>query len=168
MYLFGGTGDENESYSATNPPFESSDIWNGWVLFTDFNGNIIRSDVFCHEEVNTATEYGDLTENGFVIFNDTDAFGDTEVGVMKIINPSLTNNNYNISNLIDLFPNPSSKYINVNIDSVLEAVVFDLLGKELIRENIIGRLDISSLESGTYILNLTDGINTLTHKIIKD
>ena len=36
VYLFGGTGDENESYSATNPPFESSDIWNGWVLFTDF------------------------------------------------------------------------------------------------------------------------------------
>ena len=87
---------------------------------------------------------------------------------MKIINPSLTNNNYNISNLIDLFPNPSSKYINVNIDSVLEAVVFDLLGKELIRENITGRLDISSLDSGTYILNLTDGTNTLTHKIIKD
>ena len=40
--------------------------------------------------------------------------------------------------------------------------------KELIRENITGRLDISSLESGTYILNLTDGINTSTHKIIKD
>ena len=87
---------------------------------------------------------------------------------MKIINPSLTNNNYNISNLIDLFPNPSSKYIDVNIDSVLEAVVFDLLGKELIRENITGRLDISSLEQGTYILNLSDGINTSTHKIIKE
>ena len=168
VYLFGGTGDENESYSATNPPFESSDIWNGWVLFTDFNGNIIRSDVFCQEGVNTATEYGDLTENGFVIFNDTDAFGDTEVGVMKIINPSLTNNNYNISNLIDLFPNPSSKYINVNIDSVLEAVVFDLLGKELIRENVTDKLDISQLEKGTYILNLSDGINTSTHKIIKE
>jgi hypothetical protein len=50
----------------------------------------------------------------------------------------------------------------------LEAVVFDLLGKELLRENITGRLDISSLEKGTYILNLTDGINTSTHKIIKD
>ena len=69
---------------------------------------------------------------------------------------------------ITIYPNPSSKYINVNIDSVLEAVVFDLLGKELIRENITGRLDISSLEKGTYILNLTDGINTSTHKIIKE
>ena len=72
------------------------------------------------------------------------------------------------TNLINIFPNPSSKYINVNIDSELEAVVFDLLGKELIRENITGRLDISSLEKGTYILNITDGINTSTHKIIKE
>jgi len=69
---------------------------------------------------------------------------------------------------IKIFPNPSSKYINVNIDTEFEAVVFDLLGKELIRDNITGRLDISSLEKGTYILNLTDGINTSTHKIIKE
>ena len=69
---------------------------------------------------------------------------------------------------ITIYPTPSSKYINVNIDSELEAVVIDLLGKELIREKITGRLDISSLEKGTYILNLTDGINTSTHKIIKE
>ena len=69
---------------------------------------------------------------------------------------------------ISIYPNPSSKYINVNIDTKLEAVVFDLLGKELIREKITGRLDISSLEKGTYILNLTDGVNTSTHKIIKE
>ena len=72
------------------------------------------------------------------------------------------------TNSINIFPNPSSQYINVNIDSELEAVVFDLLGKELIREKITGRLDISSLEKGTYILNLTDGVNTSIHKIIKD
>ena len=168
VYLFGGTGDENESYSVVNPPFESSDIWNGWVLFTDFDGNIIRSDVFCHENVNTATEYGDLTENGYVIFNDTDAFGDTEVGIMKVVNPSLTNNNYNVFNSIDLFPNPFSDYISISIDSELEAVLFDLLGKELIRENVNGKLDIRSLDRGTYILKLSNGITTSTHKIIKE
>ena len=69
---------------------------------------------------------------------------------------------------ITIYPNPSSKYINVNIDSVLEAVVFDLLGKELIRENVTDKLDISTLEKGTYILNLSDGVNTSTHKIIKE
>ena len=77
--------------------------------------------------------------------------------------------NAELKNLyIKLSPNPSSKYINVSIDSALEAVVFDLLGKELIRENISGRLEMSSLEKGTYILNLSDGVNTSTHKIIKE
>ena len=90
--MFGGTGDES-NYSAVNPPYESSDVWNGWVLQTDFNGDIIQSDVFCHDNVNTATEYGDLTENGYVIFNDTDAQGDTEVGVIKV----QTNNYSNIT-----------------------------------------------------------------------
>ena len=49
--------------------------------------------MFCHDNVNTATEYGDLTEDGYVIFNDTDAQGDTEVGVIKV----QINNNSNIN-----------------------------------------------------------------------
>ena len=69
---------------------------------------------------------------------------------------------------ISIHPNPSSQFINITIGTEMKAVVFDLLGKELIRENINSRLDISSLEKGTYILNLTDGINSSTHKIIKE
>ena len=69
---------------------------------------------------------------------------------------------------ITIYPNPSSDFMYVKNNIELEAVVIDLLGKELIREKITGRLDISSLEKGTYILNLTDGINTSTHKIIKE
>ena len=85
VYLFGGTGDENGSYSVENPPFMSSDIWNGWVLIVDRDGTIMRSDVYCQDEVNTATEYGCIIDKGYVIFNDTDAQGDTEVGVLKIV-----------------------------------------------------------------------------------
>jgi len=94
IYMFGGTGDEG-NYSSVNPPFLSSDIWNGWVLSTDWNGDILNSYVFCQDQVNTATEYGAMIDNGFIIFNDTDAQGDEEVGVMKIINGSnspLSNN----------------------------------------------------------------------------
>jgi len=86
VYMFGGTGDENESYSETNPPFLSSDVWNGWVLIVDWDGNIMRSDVFAHldGQPGAATEYGCITDDGYLIFNDTDAGGDNEVGVMKI------------------------------------------------------------------------------------
>ena len=55
-------------------------------------------DVFSHIEsgekhgVMTATECGSITNNGYVIFNDTDAYGDTEVGVMKIRLPETLSN----------------------------------------------------------------------------
>ena len=87
VYMFGGSGDES-NYSATNPPFPSSDVWVGWVLAVDGAGDVVRSDVFSHGNVNSATEYGALVEGGYVIFNDTDAGGDTEVGVMKVLNGS--------------------------------------------------------------------------------
>tara|TARA_Y100001954_G_C15805591_1_gene602459 strand:- start:306 stop:1682 length:1377 start_codon:yes stop_codon:yes gene_type:complete len=116
VYLFGGSGDES-NYSAINPPFPSSDVWVGWVLALDFDGEIIRSDVFCHEDVNSATEYGYLIENGYVIFNDTDSGGDTEVGVMKIINGS----NPNISSHNNEFSKSDKK---------LEKIV-DALGRDV-------------------------------------
>ena len=72
------------------------------------------------------------------------------------------------TNRIKIYPNPTSDYIFLVNNDELEAIVFDLLGKELIRENISSRLDIRTLEKGTYILNLKDGVNTSTHKIIKE
>ena len=74
----------------------------------------------------------------------------------------------NLENHIKIYPNPSFDYIKINANSNLEAVLFDPLGKEFIRENVTDKLDISRLEKGTYILNLSDGINTSTHKIIKE
>ena len=87
VYMFGGSGDES-NYSASNPPFPSSDIWVGWVLAVDDQGEVVKSDVFSHGNVNSATEYGALVEGGYVIFNDTDAGGDAEVGMMKVLNGS--------------------------------------------------------------------------------
>jgi len=71
------------------------------------------------------------------------------------------------TNSINIFPNPASDFINITVDSELEVLVLDLLGKELIRENINGKLDISFLEKGIYIIKLTDGVNTSSYKIIK-
>lgn len=89
VYLFGGTGDES-GYSEQIAPFESSDVWNGWMLKVDGDGEILHSAVFCQGGVNTATEYGCLIDGGYVVFNDTDAGGDTEVGVMRIAEPQPT------------------------------------------------------------------------------
>ena len=68
----------------------------------------------------------------------------------------------------EIYPNPTSDYIYINNNIELEIVVFDLLGKQVMKEYITNKFDISCLEKGTYILNLSDGINTSTHKIIKE
>tara|TARA_B100001105_G_scaffold165366_1_gene133055 strand:+ start:621 stop:1895 length:1275 start_codon:yes stop_codon:yes gene_type:complete len=69
---------------------------------------------------------------------------------------------------IKLHPNPSSDYIYIDTDSELEAIVYNLLGKQVMKEYVSDKLDISCLEKGTYIVNLTDGINNSTQKIIKN
>ena len=69
---------------------------------------------------------------------------------------------------IKLHPNPTSNYIYTNNNFRLEAEVFNIVGKLVMKEDFITKLDISFLEKGTYILNLTDGINTTSHKIIKE
>ena len=69
---------------------------------------------------------------------------------------------------LKVFPNPAQEFLYIDNDKELEAYVFDLLGKQVLREYINEKLDISCLDKGTYILNLTDGVNTSSHKIIKD
>lgn len=72
-------------------------------------------------------------------------------------------------NDIYLHPNPSSDFVHIKgTDKELEIVVTDLLGKQIIKEQVSKKIDISTLEKGIYIVNLTDGINSTTHKIIKN
>ena len=46
--MFGGTGDESD-YSEINPPFLSSDM--EWLVVSiNHNGDILQSNIYCHEE----------------------------------------------------------------------------------------------------------------------
>lgn len=88
IYMFGGSGSESD-YDAEISPFPSAGTWVGWVLITDFDGQIQRSDVYAHDDVMTATEYGDLIPGGYVICNDADGnweAGETDIGLMKVVN----------------------------------------------------------------------------------
>ena len=63
VYMFGGSGDEsNYSASSTIPIFRHL---GGLVLAVDDQGEVVKSDVFSHGNVNSATEYGALVEGGY-------------------------------------------------------------------------------------------------------
>ena len=176
IYMFGGSGDES-NYSQVYAPFPSSDVWVGWVLGVDMNGDIISSDVFCHDGVNSATEYGALIDSGYFIFNDTDAGGDTELGVMKIINgsnPPILADVLELScQAVKFFPNPSLGQIKITglpDDEPSSVNVFNGIGQLIVNETITSstlNLDLSREKSGAYWIRVcSKSHGTMTREML--
>jgi len=70
---------------------------------------------------------------------------------------------------ISIYPNPTLDmvYIEGNY-SQLKVVVYDILGKQVMNKSITNSIDISQLEKGVYILQLSDGAKLTTQRIVKN
>ena len=71
--------------------------------------------------------------------------------------------------LFNVYPNPAKNVINISSISneALEISVYDLLGKQVIPvQTIQSQLNISSLNSGMYFVNMKQGTNTATKKLL--
>ncbi len=83
------------------------------------------------------------------------------------------NNNFksdNLSNNLNVvfYPNPTKDKLFIEGLSDFEANVFDLYGRKLIHLiNVNGSIDISKLNSGTYLVQLKGAGQTFMQKIIK-
>ncbi|KXX70922.1 T9SS type A sorting domain-containing protein [Flammeovirga sp. SJP92] len=70
---------------------------------------------------------------------------------------------------IEIYPNPTSNLININSFSAITSCrILDLSGKELIKiEQAVEHIDISSLQAGTYILEVQTSEGVSSKKLIK-
>jgi surface protein len=70
---------------------------------------------------------------------------------------------------ISIYPNPSSDlvYIEGNYTQ-LKVVMYDILGKQVMNKAITNSIDISHLEKGVYMLQLSDGVKLTTQRILKN
>ena len=70
---------------------------------------------------------------------------------------------------ISIYPNPTSDivYIGGNYTQ-LKVVVYDILGKQVMNKPITNHIDISQLDKGVYILQLSDGVKLTTQRILKN
>jgi uncharacterized protein (TIGR02145 family) len=66
-----------------------------------------------------------------------------------------------------IYPNPTTDYINIDCSSLESVFVYNILGKELIKETS-NRIDVSTLSKGIYFIKVSDGINSSTKKFIKN
>ncbi|NME71052.1 T9SS type A sorting domain-containing protein [Flammeovirga aprica] len=78
-------------------------------------------------------------------------------------------NEFSTSENIEIYPNPTSGLANINsIYTITSCRVLSLSGKELIKiENTVQSIDISSLQAGTYILEIQTTEGVFSKKLIK-
>jgi uncharacterized protein (TIGR02145 family) len=66
-----------------------------------------------------------------------------------------------------IFPNPTIDYINIDCSSLESISIYNILGKELIKDSS-NRINVSSLSNGVYFIKVSDGINSSTKKFLKN
>lgn len=62
----------------------------------------------------------------------------------------------NIQNALPLYPNPTSGILNIPLENISQTEVFDLSGKILLKFEKETQIDISSLNTGIYLLVVRD------------
>ena len=92
------------------------------------------------------------------------------IGVISAIEfSSLNINELEITGNLKFYPNPTSNsvFLNVENETIKTIYVFDLNGKLIFtKENINNQIDLSNLESGTYLIK-SDNRNINAFKILK-
>ena len=75
----------------------------------------------------------------------------------------------NIIEGFNMYPNPTSTgFVNIKSrsNSKLTASVYDVLGKQVINETITNKLNVSKLNSGVYVMRITQDDATITKKLV--
>ena len=68
---------------------------------------------------------------------------------------------------IILYPNPTTGMLNINIDGIFNAVVYDYQGKVMRKINDAqGQIDLSGLTSGMYFIEIRNDNKNIIEKII--
>ncbi len=153
---------------------------NGTAVTSDFlvdaivYGTSDDDDVELLTGLNQTVQY-DEDENSM---KDTESLQRKDDGTFCVTLPTLRaiNNcvvlsvNQNTAESFAIFPNPATKgYVNITslVSGAKTIAIYDVLGKQIMNTVITGdRLDISSLNSGIYIVKISQAKTSITKKLI--
>jgi hypothetical protein len=141
-----------------------------WVVKINDTGDLIWQQTYGGTKADLGFAIDNTSDNGFILAgyswsNDGDVSGSLNRGkndfwVVKLSPESVSTQEAASQNPnpLDIYPNPASDFVNIEIASdaaVLEVSISDLLGRELLRQPIPngGKVDVSVLESGLYMLS---------------
>lgn len=100
----------------------------------------------------------------FFMFDYGSSFNIDNIEIKPLDDLSINNQQKNI---VSIFPNPTSDFINIKTENKVESVeIFDYSGKLLLQQKS-KKIDIQHLNQGNYLLKVTTDKGSLTKKIIK-
>jgi hypothetical protein len=70
---------------------------------------------------------------------------------------------------LKVYPNPVSNgtfYIDTNANSTKEVIVYDVLGKQVVKTSTTNAVNVSNLKGGVYIVKITEEGKTATRKLV--
>lgn len=72
------------------------------------------------------------------------------------------------SSQIKIYPNPVESQLNISgLNTVVEATVFDMLGRRQLQSEVINSLDVSGLKSGLYMVEIKSETSSKVFKMLK-
>lgn len=148
-------GDGTATFS-TGTNYDVSDGTNTTAMRTDFYSADYIGSVIPTSVVNLVGVGGEYN-------------GSAQVYARSLADITLSNNTFQATDF-NLYPNPTSTgfvTINTNNASPVNVKVFDILGKQVLESNVANsQLNVSALNSGIYILKLTQDNASVTKKLV--
>lgn len=140
----------------------------------NLQGGIVKNIKFISDNSKISAEINDKDELVITPL----AKGNSSVGVVFNSNGKLVEKTYHIDTntlsianaqktKIDIYPNPTSDFINIKTDeSIQEVQMWDISGK-LVKTSLGNKLDIRHLSQGIYIIRIKTDKTIHTHKVMK-
>lgn len=152
------------------------------------SGTVRQLEVLVNGNVNyTLSQFGEDSGISYTTYNFTVSFNQPGPVVIRIKNVGNTTSNRQttIDNIIwtplslsvkqnnisalEIYPNPVTNgtfYINTRSNSAKDVVVFDILGKQVMKTSSTKSVNVSNLNTGVYIVKITEDGKTATRKLI--
>jgi hypothetical protein len=160
--------------SATNFELQLDDTGNGTLEISDIdNGSTDNCGIASYNLSKTNFTENDLGENN-VIFTVTDINGNSDFVNVKITvtQKALSTENIELSNLIQLYPNPVNTKLFIKVDEkvkINKIEIFSINGKTILStDKSQDFVDVKYLAIGVYFIRLTSDKGFLLKKFIKD
>lgn len=157
------TNQSNQSLLLLNSNGSLDSNFNTGTGFT-FDLNDVNRSVY---DINIQDDNKILVGGSFTTYN-----GVNQNRILRLNNSgSLSNDIFNSSNKISLYPNPTNHILNIDTPNNFEIKsinIYNLIGQSILNQILIQKtIDVSTLSNGTYIIKINSSNESITKTFIK-